>query len=202
MSIRVTTFNKLDDKQKFFDFLASISTDDPANDNMWDTDWSNKPNTLPYLLTKTNKFTGLNGEFHIALDGEKIVACGGVQIAHFCNKIALCGVRTWILPEYRNKMIIGRQILPANKAWATKQGCKQVALSFNEYNKSLLRLWTRIRIGESSDRISKRTNDMMFFNGVNELKFPVYIQYTPQWVVYEQLDPDWNFNWQAFKVNI
>lgn len=200
MRVKITTFTDLDDQQRFFEFLAAIATDDPANDNMWDSDWPNKPNTLPYLLTKTNKFTGLNGEFHIALDGEQIVACGGVQITHFCNKIAMCGIRTWILPAYRNKMISAKYILPANKAWAIKQGCKQVALSFNEYNKNLARLWTRVRAGESADRISKRTNDMMFFNGVNELKFPIQIQYTPQWVIYERLDPDWDFNWQAFKV--
>ena len=199
MKIRVVEFSKVADPAAFFDFLKQINTDDPANDNMWSDDWQNQPNTLPYILTNTNKFTGNNGEFHVVLDGKKIIACGGVQITHFCNKIGMCGIRTWVLPEYRNKMIIARYLLPKNKAWAVEHGCKQVALSFNDYNRNLARLWTRVRAGESADRISKRTPDMMFYNGVNELKFPIKIQYTPQWVIYERLDPEWEFNWQALK---
>ena len=45
--------DKVDD---FFNFLQSQqTTDDPAWTNMWDDDWQNKANTLPYILTKTNK---------------------------------------------------------------------------------------------------------------------------------------------------
>lgn len=199
MKPSVITFTQLENKQEFFDFLANIDTDDAANENMWHSDWHNQPNTLPYILTKTNKFTGESGEFYLVIDDGKIVACGGVQIAHFCNKIALCGVRTWIAKEYRNKMIIAKILLPANKAWAIEHGCKQIALTFNEYNKNLARLWTRVRAGEEADRISKRTADMMFYNGVNELKYPVVIQYTPQWLIYEKLDPEWDFRWDSIK---
>jgi hypothetical protein len=96
-------------------------------------------------------------------------------------------------------MLIARYLLPAHKAWAIKNQCKQVALTFNEYNKNLTRPFTRTRAGEDGSRISRRTEDMMFYSGVNELDFKVTIQYTPQWVIYEQLDPNWDFNWQSIK---
>ena len=201
MKISVVEFDSIENKDAFFEFLKQINTDDPANENMWSDDWKNKPNTLPFILTNTNKFVGDAGAFHVAFDGDRIIACGGVQIAHFSNKIALCGIRTWVLPEYRNKMIIAKYLLPKDKAWAISRGCKQVALSFNEYNKNLAKLWTRIRAGEEADRISKRTQDMMFYNDANELDKPITIQYTPQWVIYERLDPEWNFNWNLLKVN-
>jgi hypothetical protein len=151
-------------------------------------------------LLNTERFSGGDGEFHIIKDGNKIVGCGGVQLAHFNNRVALAGVRTWITPEYRNKMIVARHLLPVHKAWAIKKNCKQVALSFNQYNKNLTRPFTRTRAGESSDRIQRRTPDMMFYNGVNEVDFKVCIQYTPQWVIYEKLDVNWSFDWQTIKV--
>lgn len=188
-------------KQQLFDFLRSeiIETDDDAGENMWHDDWQQMPNTLPYMLSNTDRFSGTNGEFHLLIDRKKIVAVAGVQISHFNNKIAIAGIRTWVKKTHRNKMLVAKYLLPAHKSWAISQGCKQIALSFNEYNKNLTRPFTRVRAGESGNRISKRTPDMMFYNGVNELDFKVCIQYTPQWLIYEQLDPDWQFNWRTIQ---
>lgn len=188
----------------FFKFLKqeSANSTDPAVENMWSDDWGNQANTLPHILKYSDKFSGNSGAFHLILDGSKIVGCGGVQIAHFNNKIALAGIRTWLNREYRNQMLIARYLLPAHKAWALEHNCKQVALSFNEYNKNLTRPFTRTRAGEAGNRISRRTEDMMFYSGVNELDFKVYIQYTPQWVIYEQLDCDWKFNWEIIKYTV
>lgn len=188
-------------QQQLFDFLSSeiTHTADAAAENTWHSDWQKMPNTLPYILTQTDKFTGDNGEFYLLFDNEKIIAVGGVQLAHFNNKIAVAGIRTWVEKTQRNKMLVAKYLLPAHKAWAVAQGCKQIALTFNQYNRNLAKVFTRIRAGEAGDRISKRTSDMMFYNGVTELDFTVCIQYTPQWVIYEQLDPDWQFNWRAIR---
>lgn len=185
--------------EDLFQYLISLDTKDAALENMWDRDWENKENSLPYMLLRTNKFDGVNGEFHVILDGDKIVGCGGVQIAPFHNRIAICGVRTWLDPEYRNQMLIAKKLLPVHKRWAIKQGCKQIALTFNEYNRHLTRPFTRIRLGENKNRIKRRTPNMMFYNGVNELDYMVTIQYTPQWVIYEKLDKKWQFNWQYLR---
>lgn len=198
--MKTVSWEELGEK-KFFAYLKKNckASSDPAAENMWKDDWEDHPNSLPFMLTKTNKFLENNGCFHVVMDGRKVAACGGIQIAHFNNKVALAGIRTWVTTEYRNKMVVAKYLLPAHKAWALDHGCKQVALTFNEYNKNLTRPFTRTRAGEDGTRISKRTPEMMFYNGVNELDFTVTIQYTPQWVIYERLDLDWEFNWQAIQ---
>ena len=200
--IRVAPYTKKS-YTSFFNFLEKecANSDDAAAENMWSNNWQNQSNTLPHILMYTDRFSGNNGEFHIIKDGNKIIGCGGVQIAHFNNRIAIAGVRTWVSKDYRNKSILAKTLLPEHKSWALKHSCKQVALTFNQYNKNLSKIFTRIRAGETGNRIMARTPDMMFYNGVNEVDVKVCIQYTPQWVIYERLDANWDFNWNGLKVN-
>jgi hypothetical protein len=51
----------------------------------------------------------------------------------------------------------------------------------------------------SNVRINKREPKNLFYNGVDEVGFPVTIQYTPQWVIYEQLDSSFDFDWSTLK---
>ena len=48
-------------------------------------------------------------------------------------------------------------------------------------------------------RINKREPKNLFYNGMEEVKFPVIIQYTPQWVIYEKLDKSFSFDWESIK---
>jgi hypothetical protein len=184
-------------KEIFFEFLKSINTPDPASNNMWDDDWENKNYTLPYILEKTTRFKEANGEFHIVFDDDKIIACGGVYLSNFSQDISLAGTRTWVDKKYRNKLIMREILLPRQKAWSIEQGCKIVAISVNEYNKNLLKPFKRIRLGEDKNRMSGRQSHHLFYNGATEVKFPVTIQYTKQWVLYEQLDPSFVFDWSV-----
>jgi hypothetical protein len=179
----------------FISFLKqeTANSKDPAAANMWADDWTELPNTLPYILTKTNKFTGSLGEFHILFDGDQIIGCGGVQIAHFNNRIALCGVRTWVLPKYRNRSLLKDLLLPVHKSWAIRNNCYQIALTFNDYNKNIMEIFKRNRAG------TPRLEHNLFYNGIEENKYPVTIQQTPQWVIYEKLNPLWNFNWSILR---
>lgn len=197
--MKIVDFYKLSTKEvdNFFSFLQSQQTsDDPAWTNMWDDNWSNKANTLPYILTKTNKYKGNEGAFYIVYDDEKIIACGGVSKLATNAFIALAGTRTWIATEYRNLSIARNYLLPEHKAWAIKNNCKQVALTFNDYNKNIIAIWKRMRLGEKR---TPREPRHMFYSNFNEVPFQVNIQYTTQWVIYEKLDSDWDFNWQIIK---
>lgn len=182
-------------KDTFFDFLKSTNTSDPASNNMWDDAWAEKNYTLPYILEKTDRFKGKNGEFHIVFDDDKIIACGGVYLSNFSRNISLAGTRTWVDKKHRNKLIMREVLLPRQKTWSIEQGCKIVAISVNEYNKNLLKPFKRIRLGEDKNRMSDRQSHHLFYNGAIEVDFPVTIQYTKQWVMYEQLDPSFVFDW-------
>lgn len=183
-------------RDTFFDFLKSTNTSDPASNNMWDDAWAEKNYTLPYILEKTDRFKGENGEFHIVFDDDKIIACGGVYISAFSQHIAIAGTRTWVDKQYRNKLIMREVLLPRQKAWSIEKHCKIVAISVNEYNKNLLKPFKRIRLGEDKNRMSDRQPHHLFYNGAIEVDFPVEIQYTKQWVLYEKLDPRFEFDWQ------
>ena len=200
--MNVKSFNTLTEIEKtnFYADLKKIAkSGDSAAENMWHDDWQNHNNTLPYLLENTNRFPSSNGEFYIVYNRRKFIACGGVYKSAFNQHIALAGVRTWINKKYRNKGIIGNTLLTIHKQWAIENKCKQIALSFNDYNKNIIKIFKRNRLGEKNTRLSRRTASNLFYNGVNELDFPVTIQYTKQWVIYEQIDPEWTYDWSIIK---
>jgi hypothetical protein len=184
-------------RQLFFEFLqeASKETTQPAHANMWDEDWHSKDNTLPYLLTYTNRF-GKNGQFLVVFDGNDVVACSGVYRSDFCPELALAGTRAWIAKNYRNHNIARNILLPAQKSWAVERGYRAIAICFNEYNKNIINIWKRVRLGEKR---TPRQPYHLCYNGVNDLDFPVTIQYTKQWLIYEKIDDDFEFDWSLIK---
>lgn len=188
------------EKEHFFGYLQSIkATNIPAYSNMWDDNWQNNVSTLPYVLENTDRFDDINGKFHILYDGSNIVACGGVYRSQFSESIAIAGVRTWTDSKYRNKSLLREFLLPLHKEWAIENNMKMIVLSFNEYNKNIIQIFKRRRLGENKERINNRQPYHVFYNGLNEVMFPVKIQYTKQWAIYEKLDPMFDFDWNEIK---
>lgn len=183
----------------FFNFLKETHEEikQSAHENMWDDNWQNKNNTLPYILENTNRFRS-KGEYNILFDNNTVVAAGGVYISPFCSELAIAGTRTWINKDYRNKSIAREYLLPAHKKWAIENGCKAVALTFNDYNKNIIKTWKRIRLGES--RVPRKAYHIFYKNFI-ELPFPVSVQYTSQWLIYEQLDASFNFDWTSIRLD-
>ena len=170
---------------------ASCDTS-PAMVNMHSDNWAEDKHTLRYLLDIEKKFAA--SEYYILYHGANPVASGGVYLSEWTTDIAMAGIRTWVHTEYRNRFLAAEYILPACKAWAIANKCKIVTLTFNEYNRRLITTWRRVRAGESAQRIKNRTRDKLFYSGVIELDKPIKINYTKQWVIYEQLEP-MTFNW-------
>lgn len=186
-------------KQKFVEFLkrAGSETTQPAYENMWSDNWEDKNNTILYLLEKTGRFSD-GGVYNILFDGEEVVASSGIYTSSFCNELAIAGTRTWIDKKYRNLSIAREYLLPAEKEWAIKNNFKAIAICFNDYNKNMTKIWKRIRLGEN--RTPRRPHHI-FYNGVNEVEYPVIIQYTNQWIMYEKLDQSFEFDWSSIKAN-
>ncbi len=197
--MRVSTYNQLSaiEKINFYNFLRSTQLESkPANTNMWHDDWPNQNHTLPFILNKTNRFNDTNGVYHIVFDNETIVACGGVYISNFSQDIALGGVRTWVNKIYRNQSILREYLLPVQKSWCQETQSKILALTFNDYNKNLIQVFQKRRLGETKDRITTRQPHHLFYGNLIKVDFPVVIQHTKQWVIYEKLDTTFNFDWQ------
>jgi hypothetical protein len=199
--MKIACYRELSDTVDFFNFLKTQSgeTEQPASVNLWSDDWIKATHTLPYILTNTKRFDGTNGEFFILYDKDKIIACSGIYISDFNKDIAIAGVRTWISKGYRHLSLNKDYLLVEHKKWATNKNIKMIALSFNEYNKNIIQIFKRNRLGEKTGRIANREPHNMFYNGLHEVNFPVTIQYTPQWVIYEKIDNAFDFDWSSIK---
>lgn len=187
----------IDERQLFYKFLenASKETSQPAHVNMWANDWEQQNHTLPYILEHTNRFKD-KGLYHVIFDNGSIVACGGAYTSDFCADIAIVGVRTWIDHSYRNQHIARNYLLPVERSWAIANNHKAIMMSFNDYNKSIIQIWNRHRIGEQR---TKRQDYHFGYNGTHEVPFPLNIQYTKQYAMYEKLDDSWDFDWESIR---
>ena len=132
------------------------------------------------------------GTFNIVYDREKAIACGGAYVSEFDPNFALIGVRSYVLPEYKNKLVIRNYILTEHKKWAIQNGMQAIGLSFNEYNKNAIKLWSKPRLG--STKLVREPNHFGYLN-LNEVPFPVTIQNTKQYVLYENLN-SWLYEWE------
>ncbi len=165
--------------------------DHPASKNMWEEDWENNSHTLPFILKNTDRFK-TKGQFQLLIDNGTIIGCSGVY--KFTDKVAIAGVRTWLSKPYRTKQYLKNYFLPEQKDWAILNKAEVIALTFNEYNAGVTRLF---RIGMAT---GTRTPRHLFSSNYNELDFPVDIQYTPQWVIYENLT-NYRFDWKSIAVH-
>jgi hypothetical protein len=203
MDYRVVSFYSLTDKEKqqFYNFCKQQSTEisQPAAINMWHDDWKAHSNTLPYILEIESRFRNPLGDFNILKLGRKIVACAGVYQSEFSKDIAIAGCRTWVSKEFRNSNLMREFILPTQKKWSIENNFKMLCLSFNEYNKNIIEVYKRRRLGETIDRMNTKEQRHLFFTGLHIVDFPVTIQYTKQWVIYEKLDPSYNFDWSSIR---
>jgi len=184
-------------RNKFWKVIEQQCAEDtsPAMANMHSASWRTDSATLRYLIEVDNKFAV--GDYFILYSGCDPVAAGGVYFSEWTKDIAMAGIRTWVHTQHRNKFLAAEYILPACKSWAIANNCKIVTLTFNEYNRRLITTWTRIRAGESAQRIKNRRPDMMFYNGVKQVDKPLKISYTKQWVIYEELAA-MDFNWDEY----
>jgi|694.fasta_scaffold73397_2 hypothetical protein len=202
MNYRVISFSSLTfkEKQKFYNFCKEQSTEisQPAAMNMWHDDWKSHSYTLPHILEIGLRFQEPFGDFNILMLDSKFVACAGIYQSAFCKDISIAGCRTWVSKEFRNKNLIRDCLLPAQKKWSIDNDYKIVCLSFNEYNKNIVNTFKRTRLGEGR-RVIERKPHHLFYTGLHEVEFLVNIQYTPQWVIYEKIDPNYQFNWDVIK---
>ena len=159
--------------------------------NLWDGGWENKPHTLPYILKNTAQFSD-NGQLSMVFDDDILIAVGGVYVSDFSKDVALAGVRTWVDKKYRNQQIIRNFVLPANKQWVRQRQVPVIALTFNEYNKNLIKLFSA-----GQKRYTRQLHNI-FAENFNVVDFPVIIRNTIQWVIYEQLGST-DFSWVTIK---
>jgi hypothetical protein len=189
ISVKEYTPELFDDVLEFCKNQFDEST---VSNNMWSENWMHDSSTLLYILQKNERFSKDSGTFHLLYDDDTIIGCGGVYISDFSPHVAIAGNRTWIDKKYRNLQYMKNYILVENKAWVTKKAVDVIALSFNSYNKNVIKLFIK------GMNIGTRTERHVFYNNFNILDFSVIIQHTPQWVIYENLT-DFRYDWTTLR---
>lgn len=192
-------FSNLNNLDSFYEFCkaASLETDQPAHSNMWNEKWRDHSETLMFQLFLRKRYSPPLGNFWVLIDKDRIVGCSGAYQSDFSKDVLIAGTRLWIEKSYRNKSLARDYFLPAQKKWALDRNYKAVALTFNDYNKNIIEIWKRRRIGETR---SPREPKHIFYENFNEVNHPCLIQHTKQWVIYEILDNDFEFDWNSIRL--
>jgi hypothetical protein len=180
----------LENKNQFLNFCkSSLDKPSPATVNMYHDDWENKSNTLPYLIYKTDRFKNNNGNFYLAFYNDEIIVCSGVYRSSFDTNVAIANVRLYCKPEFRGKLTFpNRFISPIQTQWARDHNIKVMCSTLNDYNKRLIPILIRGFFGDNE-------------NPIHALDFPIYYNYTKQWVIYSNLDNDYVVNWEKIRYN-
>lgn len=194
--VTVCTVSQIE-KEEVLEFAKNAYSfkEDPAHVNMWNDNWETDSATLPYLIYNSPRFANNNGEFFVCKVNGVIQAISGVHKSSFDSNVALAGVRSWVDPDFRGHFLIGQYIMPLQRRWAKDSQCKMLFLTFNDYNKNLIKVLKRSGAGRK--RIG--TYSGLFENGMHEAPYPCNIQSTKQWVVYDLLDINYVFDWEKIK---
>jgi hypothetical protein len=192
-----SAFDSIEFKESFFTFCKAAfeEKDQPAHSNMWDDDWQTNDNTILYHLFVSKRLCCDTGETFVLMEGKKILAVSSIYISPFDKHVAIGGVRSWVVNDFRGKFMIGRYLLPLQLTWAKNKKLKTIALTFNEYNRDLINYFKRSGFG-----IKKNRNpSSLFYNGLYEVKFPINLQYTKQWAIYHKIDEEYEPDWGKIK---
>ena len=200
MDYNIVPFSKVTDREGYFkkvlEWCDRISKEDekPAAYNMRIDNWENEKDTLAHILWNKTRFDGRGEYFFLEYRG-RIIAGSGIYRSDFHNQVAIGGVRAFINKEFRSQFLLARHVLPAQLAWATPKDYKAILLTFNDYNKNMIKMFTKTGLGVKKNR----TPDMLFYNGVHVIDYPILIKNVPQWAIYHKIDESFDFNWQTIK---
>ena len=168
----------------------------PAYDNMAYINWYNKPNTLMYMITNTEQFSDSNGIFSFIYDdNDEIIASCGAYRSEFDTNIVIGGVRSWKLPNFRGLPDIANKIMPYHLEWATTNGAKVFALTFNEYNEKMMRVLHRSGKYNGKQFLKFGQPPSDFYPNLEILPFKVLVKNTPQYILYKHIDTSYEPNW-------
>lgn len=192
-----TVNDKIFNDIKTFCLTVEKEKSKPAWENMSFTDWENKPQTLLYVLLKTNRFNSGSGVFSFLYKDNIIVASSGAYISDFDSHVIIGGVRAWKLSSLRGGYFISKNIMPIHEQWAKTHNGKIFALTFNEYNFELMQKMNRSGQWERARKSKFLFGSLRdtYYQDMNVLPYTVNIQNTTQHVLYKRFDESYEPAW-------
>jgi hypothetical protein len=135
---------------------------------------------LLWNIANKARWTKEQGEIALLFsDTDEIVGVSCVERS-IKTGISIGGIRTWVLPEYRNKNVVTNMLLNSNLEWSTANDMYGMLLTFNSYNKWIYTGIKRKANGQGAG-LAKIWSD--WWNDCIIIDRPLKIRYVDQWCV-------------------
>ena len=162
----------------------------PGSVNLDTVNWENKPHTLLHTLIKEKRFNSESRSNYLLLEkGDHYIAGSGFYPLKNDHNVCILSTRTYVIKTERGKLLNGYFLLPEQIKLAKELNYKSLILTFNEYN-----LWLKKSIHRASFNQSKFAGLKIpdSYKNWKPLDYPVTIQYTKQWCLYQHLDDSYD----------
>ena len=178
--------------------IASNETTRPAHVNMSP---DRTVGSLLHLLFEEKRFSNDTGILFAIVHNNDIVAVSGIYRSDFSKDIAIGGVRSWTLKEFRGRHIISTNILPKQYDWAIDTKKKMFVLTFNSYNEKLMRIMSRTGKYKNKALQGMGYTRPDFCQDLMDLPYEVMVKGVPQKILYKKIDDSFEFDWETVKHN-
>lgn len=135
---------------------------------------------LLYNIKNKIRWTKALGQISFLKDDDgTIVGVSCVESTKY-PLIAIGGIRTWVLKEYRLKNVVSQVLLDSNLKWAETNGMAGMMLTFNNYNKWIYD-GIRRKVRGKSPGVGSIWSD--WWNDCIAIDRPLRVRYVSQWCV-------------------
>ena len=166
----------------------------PSAVNFSTENFESNSTSLFYLIHKTKRFQGENGKIFLLRFCGELIGISGVSSLPMNTQIAQGGIRTLLNPIYGRKFILTSHVIPKQYEWAVKKGFREFVLTFNEGNKGLAQLISRISQGRAAFFGTKGNE---FLKEMIVLPHVVLIHGFRQYVAIKKIDSSFSFTYPS-----
>ena len=184
------------EQQDIFKFCTLCSGDDPTKNpariNMDPWEYMQKPHTLMYKLFKEKMFD--TGGYGLYIKDDKILGGSGYYVSKIHPQIGVCGVRMYTVPGRQTKYIHS-EMMYKQFDLLKELGMRGYIITWNGYNKNLMDRFVYVNTPENHRGSFLQDGEWYRKPGVRiqphtKLPFPVYYNYSKQWITYHCFDEE------------
>lgn len=151
--------------------MAELETDQPGWKNIAATGWEENTSSLLYAFDR-GRFDPPTGILYgVENQDGLIIAVSGCYHNEDFPGICMGGNRTWTLPDYRSRFLLGDYVFPLQYEWAKRHEDTEFWLSFEPFNEWLANMIIRAGQGRA---LRFGMKNAAFYRGFE--RFPGLIQ--------------------------
>jgi hypothetical protein len=143
-------FNELAAKDNQSDIKKRGKEICSVTQNMTSENWHLNKHSFLYRIYISQDFSDNKGALTLLYDDDKLISVSSVSRADFDSNVAITGRRSFVLKEYRGKMLFTNNHLAAHVKWAKKNKIKTVIFVINQDSVSVYKVAKRVSENKGS----------------------------------------------------